>query len=60
MYLGNDYTPSDSLRGIRGHKTFKFIEDPGTCDLTADVDFSAMKRALRSLDSTVFLRGIIV
>lgn len=52
---GNDHAASDSLRAIRNHKIQNFLEDPGKCDLTADVDFAAMGRAFRCFEEEKYL-----
>jgi len=38
-----DGIPSQSFRGISGHKFTSPFEDPGKQDLTADVDFGCLK-----------------
>ena len=41
--------PRGSLRAYRGHRLVDdFLDFPGACDLTYDVDFSALEDALRS------------
>lgn len=35
----------DTFRGFKNHKIHDPMEDPGTADLTADVDFKAIKNA---------------
>ena len=54
---GNDFAPSDSLRGIRDHKFCHPLERPGDIDLTADVDFAAVRRAVECLDGNVHVHG---
>ncbi|XP_072558719.1 protein arginine methyltransferase NDUFAF7, mitochondrial isoform X2 [Paramormyrops kingsleyae] len=41
---GHDGTKTDTFRGFRGHKLHDPLEAPGTADLTADVDFSYLRR----------------
>ncbi|XP_066533442.1 protein arginine methyltransferase NDUFAF7, mitochondrial [Hoplias malabaricus] len=41
---GHDGTKTDTFRGFRGHKLHDVLLAPGTADLTADVDFSYLKR----------------
>ncbi|XP_076874188.1 protein arginine methyltransferase NDUFAF7, mitochondrial isoform X2 [Brachyhypopomus gauderio] len=41
---GHDGTKTDTFRGFRGHKIHDVLEAPGTADLTADVDFSYVRR----------------
>ncbi|XP_035379997.1 protein arginine methyltransferase NDUFAF7, mitochondrial isoform X3 [Electrophorus electricus] len=41
---GHDGTKMDTFRGFRGHKLHDVLEAPGTADLTADVDFSYLRR----------------
>lgn len=40
---------SDSIRGFSKHKQVSFLSRPGQVDVTADVDFSALKHAVNSL-----------
>jgi len=42
---GNDYAPRDTFRGFRGHSLHDVLTEPGTADLTADVDFLNLKRS---------------
>lgn len=42
---GEDYSQSDTLRGFRKHKQEHVLSKPGECDITADVDFSALRAA---------------
>ncbi|XP_060564795.1 protein arginine methyltransferase NDUFAF7, mitochondrial-like [Ruditapes philippinarum] len=41
---GHDGTKEDTFRGFRNHELHDVLEDPGTADLTADVDFSYIKK----------------
>ncbi|XP_007255499.3 protein arginine methyltransferase NDUFAF7, mitochondrial [Astyanax mexicanus] len=41
---GHDGTKTDTFRGFRGHKLHDVLLAPGTADLTADVDFSYLRR----------------
>ncbi|XP_049640229.1 protein arginine methyltransferase NDUFAF7, mitochondrial [Suncus etruscus] len=41
---GHDGTKSDTFRGFRGHQLHDVLVAPGTADLTADVDFSYLRR----------------
>ncbi|KAJ3217667.1 hypothetical protein HDU67_007490 [Dinochytrium kinnereticum] len=43
---GDDFTAGDSLRGISQHKFTSFLSNPGDIDITANVDFSLVKRAV--------------
>ena len=38
-----------TLRGFRGHQLCDVLGDPGSVDLTADVDFAALQRAVEKL-----------
>lgn len=42
---GQDYAQGHSLRAIRQHEIVHPMSDPGTADLSADVDFQALKTA---------------
>ncbi|XP_019404151.1 PREDICTED: protein arginine methyltransferase NDUFAF7, mitochondrial, partial [Crocodylus porosus] len=41
---GHDGTKTDTFRGFRNHKLHDVLIAPGTADLTADVDFSYLRR----------------
>ncbi|XP_077996332.1 protein arginine methyltransferase NDUFAF7, mitochondrial-like [Glandiceps talaboti] len=41
---GHDGTKGDTFRGFRNHKLHDVLVEPGSADLTADVDFSFLKR----------------
>ncbi|KAI8061890.1 S-adenosyl-L-methionine-dependent methyltransferase [Gilbertella persicaria] len=43
---GQDYIQGDTLRAIKNHKIIHPMSDPGTADLSADVDFSFLKKAI--------------
>jgi NADH dehydrogenase [ubiquinone] 1 alpha subcomplex assembly factor 7 len=42
---GENFTPSDTLRGFKQHKQVSALSKPGETDITADVDFAACARA---------------
>ncbi|KAJ1945341.1 hypothetical protein FBU59_002334 [Linderina macrospora] len=42
---GQDWTQGDTFRGIRKHKFANPLSQPGSMDLTADVDFSYLRLA---------------
>lgn len=44
----------DSLRAVRAHRPADPLDEPGTVDLSADVDFAALRRAARSAGAAVF------
>nr|KAF6329122.1 NADH:ubiquinone oxidoreductase complex assembly factor 7 [Pipistrellus kuhlii] len=44
---GHDGTKTDTFRGFCGHKLHDVLIAPGTADLTADVDFSYLRRMAR-------------
>ena len=41
---GENESAEDSFRAFKNHKQHNVLEDPGTADLTADVDFSYIRR----------------
>ncbi|XP_073527543.1 protein arginine methyltransferase NDUFAF7, mitochondrial isoform X2 [Phyllobates terribilis] len=41
---GHSGDKTDTFRGFRAHQLHNVLKDPGTADLTADVDFSFLKR----------------
>jgi Putative S-adenosyl-L-methionine-dependent methyltransferase len=43
---GSELGSSDSLRGYTRHEQVHFLSRPGEVDITADVDFAALKRAV--------------
>eukprot|EP00940_MAST-03C_sp_MAST-3C-sp2_P001818 g1818.t1 len=45
---GNDFASASSLRGIEEHEFCDPLHRPGEVDLTADVDFASLRRAVES------------
>lgn len=45
---GADSTPADSVRGIRDHRFVHPLHAPGETDLSADVDFGALRAVARA------------
>jgi len=43
---GGEGLPRESLRGFADNREVSWLKSPGQCDMTADVDFSAVKRAV--------------
>lgn len=41
---GHDGTKTDTFRGFKGHRLHDVLTSPGSADLTADVDFSYLRR----------------
>lgn len=41
---GHDGTKTDTFRGFKGHRLHDVLTAPGSADLTADVDFSFLRR----------------
>ena len=50
---GSDAPPSDSLRGIRGHRFVHPLHAPGEADLSVDVDFRAVRAAATATDAAL-------
>jgi len=50
---GEDRTQEDSLRGFKSHKQVSVLSEPGTVDVTADVDFFCAARVLEAQGMTV-------
>ena len=46
--------PGDTLQAMRRHRRHDVLADPGTADLTAHVDFSALAAAARQAGAIVF------
>jgi NADH dehydrogenase [ubiquinone] 1 alpha subcomplex assembly factor 7 len=46
--------PGDSLQAIRAGRPADPLEDPGSADLTAHVDFAALARAARAAGATAY------
>ncbi|KAL7987506.1 hypothetical protein Chor_006425 [Crotalus horridus] len=44
---GHDGTKTDTFRGFRGHKLHDVLLSPGSADLTADIDFSYLRRMMK-------------
>uniref|UniRef100_A0AAY4CDA3 Protein arginine methyltransferase NDUFAF7 n=1 Tax=Denticeps clupeoides TaxID=299321 RepID=A0AAY4CDA3_9TELE len=44
MDYGHDGVKTDTFRGFKAHKIHDVLAEPGTADLTADVDFSYLRR----------------
>lgn len=62
---GHDGTKTDTFRGFCGHKLHDVLIAPGTADLTADVDFSYLRRmaqdkvaALGPIKQQTFLKNM--
>ncbi|KAI9313298.1 S-adenosyl-L-methionine-dependent methyltransferase [Dichotomocladium elegans] len=52
---GQNYPQGSTLRAIRRHKIVHPMSDPGSADLSADVDFAALREAMRKYkDVNVF------
>lgn len=49
---GGDRSFSDSIRGFRKHKVVDLFEEPGTADLTANVDFAYLRESLEGVAET--------
>ncbi|KAI9490728.1 S-adenosyl-L-methionine-dependent methyltransferase [Zychaea mexicana] len=45
---GQDYAQGDTLRAIKKHQIVHPMSDPGSADLSVDVDFAALKLAMGS------------
>lgn len=41
---GHDGTKTDTFRGFKGHQLHDVLSSPGSADLTADVDFSYLRK----------------
>ncbi|XP_053158864.1 protein arginine methyltransferase NDUFAF7, mitochondrial isoform X2 [Hemicordylus capensis] len=50
---GHDGTKTDTFRGFLGHKLHDVLIAPGTADLTADVDFSYLRRVVQERVATL-------
>ncbi|KAM9798286.1 protein arginine methyltransferase NDUFAF7, mitochondrial [Neosynchiropus ocellatus] len=62
---GHDGTKTDTLRGFKGHQLHDVLACPGSADLTADVDFSYLRRmagggvaCLGPVDQGTFLKNM--
>lgn len=47
-------SPGETLQAVHGHDTASVIENPGENDITAHVDFAALRRAMASAGARVF------
>ncbi|XP_061221992.1 protein arginine methyltransferase NDUFAF7, mitochondrial, partial [Neopsephotus bourkii] len=50
---GHDGTKTDTFRGFRDHKLHDVLTAPGTADLTADVDFSYLRKMAQGRTATL-------
>ncbi|NXC17876.1 NDUF7 methyltransferase, partial [Corythaeola cristata] len=50
---GHDGTKTDTFRGFRNHKLHDVLSAPGTADLTADVDFSYLRKMTQGRTATL-------
>uniref|UniRef100_A0A8C5ECE6 Protein arginine methyltransferase NDUFAF7 n=1 Tax=Gouania willdenowi TaxID=441366 RepID=A0A8C5ECE6_GOUWI len=62
---GHDGTKTDTFRGFKGHRLHDVLASPGSADLTADVDFSFLRRmagdgvaCLGPITQRVFLKNM--
>ena len=51
---GKESAIGDTLQAVRDHKPVDILENPGECDLSAWVDFSAIKQTANAAGTTVF------
>ena len=51
---GKDNALGDSVQAVKGHKPVDVLESPGLCDLSAWVDFNAIKTAASEVGAKVF------
>ncbi|TAQ86279.1 hypothetical protein B7494_g5400 [Chlorociboria aeruginascens] len=56
-YGPSDTIPTNSLRGIRGHRRVSPLSSPGMVDLSADVDFTALADAALDASPGVEIHG---
>jgi NADH dehydrogenase [ubiquinone] 1 alpha subcomplex assembly factor 7 len=54
---GRDGPYEDSLVALRGHKAVELLEAPGTADLSAWVDFGALRQAAAESGAPVAVHG---
>ncbi|KAJ0252976.1 Protein arginine methyltransferase NDUFAF7 [Hirschfeldia incana] len=54
---GKDGLISDSLQAIRKHKFVNILDDPGSADLSAYVDFPSIKRSAEEASENVLVHG---
>ncbi|NXA51728.1 NDUF7 methyltransferase, partial [Nothocercus julius] len=50
---GHDGTKTDTFRGFQNHKPHDVLKAPGTADLTADVDFSYLRKMTQGRTATL-------
>ncbi|NXO94515.1 NDUF7 methyltransferase, partial [Certhia brachydactyla] len=50
---GHNGTKTDTFRGFRNHKLHDVLSAPGTADLTADVDFSYLRKMAQGKTATL-------
>jgi SAM-dependent MidA family methyltransferase len=49
---GDWHSQGDTLQAVRGHRFAEVLDEPGTADLTAHVDFEALRLAAPRLDAS--------
>lgn len=49
---GGDRSSSDSIRGFKKHKIVDIFAEPGSADLTANVDFAYLRESLEGVAET--------
>lgn len=54
---GHESEKTDTLRGFKGHKVWDPLEDPGSADITADVDFAFLRSMAEKTGKTVATCG---
>lgn len=48
---GNNYASQNSIRGIKNHQFVSYLQEPGEVDITADVDFQALRKVVENSKS---------
>lgn len=56
---GQDGVVSDSLQAIRKHKFVHILDEPGTADLSAYVDFASIRHSAQEASENVYVYGPI-
>ena len=50
---GSDHPPAETLRAVDSHKFAPFLQRPGQVDITADVNFGALRDAVQCQEGNV-------
>eukprot|EP00612_Vaucheria_litorea_P002206 CAMPEP_0171458256 /NCGR_PEP_ID=MMETSP0945-20130129/4009_1 /TAXON_ID=109269 /ORGANISM="Vaucheria litorea, Strain CCMP2940" /LENGTH=159 /DNA_ID=CAMNT_0011984031 /DNA_START=967 /DNA_END=1446 /DNA_ORIENTATION=+ len=56
---GEDHPQGNTLRAYKRHKEVNMFENPGDSDITADVDFAALRRCVGAMENVKYFGPIV-